>query len=120
MGRKIMCINPGSTSTRLAVFEEDRQIFNTNIAHSNEFLEKFHDVQAQLEYRYQLVKETLENNGIDVSGMDAIVGRGGALRPMEGGIFTINDAMLEDCRTSKYSEHPSNLGCQLAKMFADP
>jgi butyrate kinase len=119
MGIRVLCINPGSTSTRLAVFEDEKRLFITNVAHSNEFLEQFHGVQEQLEYRYSLVEKTLKDQGIDISAMDAVVGRGGALRPMEGGIFSINENMLQDCMTSKYAEHPSNLGCQLAKRFAD-
>ena len=119
MGLKILCINPGSTSTRIAVFEEQEKIFITNITHQNEDLEKMGDVQGQLEYRFEMIRDVLAENNISVGDMDAVVGRGGALRPMGGGIFAINDAMLEDCRTSRYSEHPSNLGCQLAKRFAD-
>ncbi|MBQ6582509.1 MAG: butyrate kinase [Mogibacterium sp.] len=116
---KILCINPGSTSTRLAVFEDDQKVFITNVAHSNEKLESLGHVQEQLEYRYEMICDILKENGIDVATMDCIVGRGGALRPMPGGIFYINDAMLADCISGKYSEHPSNLGCQIAKRFAD-
>ena len=119
MGKKILCINPGSTSTRIAVFNGEEKMFITNIAHTNEKLEEFKDVQGQLEYRRELIEETLQRNEIDLAQLDAVVGRGGALRPMEGGIFSINDEMILDCSTSKYSEHPSNLGCQLAKLFAD-
>lgn len=119
MGIKILCINPGSTSTRLAVFEDEERLFLTNITHSNEELENCGGVQGQLGYRLSLIEKTLEEEQIDVSAMNAVVGRGGALRPMEGGIFKVNERMLEDCRTSRYAEHPSNLGCQLAKVFAD-
>ena len=87
---KILCINPGSTSTRIAVFDEDKKVFITNITHANEDLEKMGDVQGQLEYRYDMIADTLRKNGISVSDMDAVVGRGGALRPMGGGIFSIN------------------------------
>ena len=120
MGKKILCINPGSTSTRIAVFEDRNKRFVTTLTHSNEELEKFGDVQGQLQYRYQVIAQVLKEQEIDVAALDAIVGRGGALRPMEGGILTVNERMIEDCRSAKYAEHPSNLGCQLAKMFADP
>lgn len=119
MRYRILCINPGSTSTRIAVFEETDRLFASSLTHSNEDLEKLGDVQGQLDYRYHAIRSLLEENNIDLAALDAIVGRGGALRPMSGGIFTVNEAMLEDCRTSKYAEHPSNLGCQLAKKFAD-
>ena len=120
MGKKILCINPGSTSTRIAVFEDREKQFVTTLTHSNEELEKFGDVQGQLQYRYEAIAQVLKDNGIDAAAMDAIVGRGGALRPMAGGILAVNEQMLEDCRTARYAEHPSHLGCQLAKMFADP
>ena len=120
MGKHILCINPGSTSTRIAVFDDREKQFLTTLTHSNEELEQFGDVQGQLQYRFDAIANVLRENGIDVQKMDAVVGRGGALRPMEGGIFSVNERMLEDCRTSKYAEHPSNLGCQLAQMFAAP
>lgn len=119
MGKKILCINPGSTSTRIAVFKDEEKIFITNLTISNEELEKMGDVQGQLSYRKESIEETLKEQGIEISEMDAVVGRGGALRPMAGGIYGISEAMLQDCREARYSEHPSNLGCQLAKIFAD-
>lgn len=119
MNEKILCINPGSTSTRIAVFEESKKLFSENLTHSNEDLENFRNVQDQLEYRYEAVSGLLEEKRFDLSALHAVVGRGGALRPMGGGIFEVNNTMLEDCRTSRYAEHPSNLGCQLAKRFAD-
>lgn len=119
MGKKILCINPGSTSTRIAVFDDEKKIFITNLTHSNEELERLGDVQGQLEYRKKAIEKTLKEQNIRVPDMDAVVGRGGALRPMGGGVFTVNEAMLQDCREAKYAEHPSNLGCQLAKIFAD-
>lgn len=120
MKRNILCINPGSTSTRIAVFENQVLVFSENLNHSNEELERFGDVQGQLDYRYEAILALLKERRIDLADLHAVVGRGGALRPMSGGIFEVNEAMLEDCRTSRYSEHPSNLGCQLARRFADP
>ena len=116
---KILCINPGSTSTRVAVFDEKEKIFNLTITHDNADLEKFGDVQGQLDYRFKMISDALRKHNIRVADMSAVVGRGGALRPMSGGIFSISEDMLKDCRTGKYAEHPSNLGCQLAKKFAD-
>ena len=116
---KVLCINPGSTSTRLAVFDDENKIFITNVGHSNEKLAEFGKVQNQLEYRYEMISDILKENGIDIADMDCIVGRGGALRPVPGGIYYINDAMLEECISGRISDHPSNLGCQIAKRFAD-
>lgn len=120
MSRKILCINPGSTSTRIAVFEDTTPVLLENLNHSNEELEAFKDVQGQLTYRFLSIQSLLAEHKFDLSEFHAVVGRGGALRPMGGGIFEISEDMLHDCRTSRYSEHPSNLGCQLAKRFADP
>ncbi len=119
MSKRILCINPGSTSTRIAVYQGKQQEFTANVTHSNEILESYGGVQGQLEYRYEMIREILKKEEVELKSLDAVVGRGGALRPMEGGIFTINEDMLDDCRTSRYSEHPSNLGCQLALRFAE-
>ena len=118
MKKRILCINPGSTSTRIALSEGREIAFVTNVTHENAVLESFRSVQEQLEYRYKTIRDLLEKEKIDIRNLDAVVGRGGALRPMEGGIYDINEDMLEDCRSAKYAEHPSNLGCQLALMFA--
>ncbi|MCL2852225.1 MAG: butyrate kinase [Defluviitaleaceae bacterium] len=120
MSKRLLCINPGSTSTRIAVFCDDQKEFITNVKHSNELLETFDGVQNQLDFRYGLIKEELDKAGIDTAKIDAVVGLGGALRTVEGGVYSINEAMLTDCSTSKYAEHPCNLGCQLAQKFALP
>ncbi|NYB74684.1 butyrate kinase [Sedimentibacter hydroxybenzoicus DSM 7310] len=119
MGYRLLCINPGSTSTRIAVFNDNEAEFSKNIKHSNEELEAMGKIQDQLNYRYELIKKTVESEGIDMAEIDAFVGRGGALRPMEGGVFSISEQMIDDCKTGKYSDHPSNLGCQLAILFAN-
>lgn len=118
MKKRILCINPGSTSTRIAVFEGQKMEFITNATHLNSVLESLGSVQGQLDYRYKTIADILKKEKIDMKNMDAVVGRGGALRPMEGGIYSINEDMLKDCRSGKYSEHPANLGCQLALRFA--
>lgn len=118
MSKRILCINPGSTSTRIAVFAGEEMEFITNITHANDMLESLGSVQGQLNYRYETIAEILEKEKINLEELDAVVGRGGALRPMEGGIYDISEDMLSDCRTAKYSEHPANLGCQLALKFA--
>jgi butyrate kinase len=119
MSIKVLCINPGSTSTKVAVFTDETADFMENVMHSNEDLERFGGVQDQFDYRYGLIAGMLKEKGVDISAVDVVIGRGGALRPVSGSIFEITDAMLADCRSGKYSEHPSNLGCQLAKKFAD-
>lgn len=119
MSKRILCINPGSTSTRIAVFEGNQKKFITNATHSNSMLESLGGVQDQLDYRYEMIADILKEEHVDMNSLDAVVGRGGALRPMEGGIYSINEDMLKDCKSGKYSEHPANLGCQLALRFAE-
>jgi len=117
---KFLCINPGSTSTRIAVFTGDHADWSMNVKHKNEELEKFERIQDQLDYRFSLISDALKENGVDLHALSAVAGRGGALRPIEGGVYAISEAMLADCRSGAYAEHPSNLGCQLALMFSQP
>jgi len=117
---KLLCINPGSTSTRVAVFCDTKIEWSTNVSHTNTELEKFNSIQQQLEYRYELISSVLRDNCIDLNTLDVVVGRGGALRPIEGGVYSISEVMLADCKKGTYSEHPSNLGCQLALLFSIP
>jgi butyrate kinase len=118
--KRLLCLNPGSTSTRIAVFSGAEKEYLANVQHPNRELEALGGIQNQLDYRYRLIRKILAEAGLELSRLDAVVGRGGALRPMEGGIFSINEDMLRDCRESRYAEHPSNLGPQLAVMFATP
>lgn len=116
---RLLCINPGSTSTKIAVFSNDRMDFNANIIHTHSDLEAFSSIQEQLGYRYRLISDTLKANDIEMYGLDAVIGRGGAIPFKEGGIFNVTPDMIEACKSGRYADHPSNLGCQLAKIFAD-
>lgn len=116
---KILCINPGSTSTRVAVFEDDKKVLNIELRHENEDLEKFSTISEQLGYRFDLIDAELFKNNVNVSEMSIIMGRGGALKPVPGGVYKINEQMLYDCKNDVYARHPSNLGCQLAKLYGD-
>jgi butyrate kinase len=119
MSLKVLCINPGSTSTRVAAFLDDKEIFIENVIHKPEEIATFNKVQDQLDYRYKLISLMLENKGINLQEYDAIIGRGGSIPFKIGGVFKISEKMLDECRSGKYADHPSNLGCQLAKIFAD-
>lgn len=116
---KILCINPGSTSTRVAVFEDNKKVLNIELRHGNEDLEKFSTIFEQLEYRFGLIDAELNKNNVNVSEMSIIIGRGGALKPVSGGAYKINEQMLYDCKNDIYARHPSNLGCHLAKLYRD-
>ena len=92
---KILVINPGSTSTKIAVYENETPLFISNIKHSVEELSAFPEVIDQFEFRKNLVLQELENNKIPFS-FDAIIGRGGLVKPIPGGVYEVNDAMKRD------------------------
>lgn len=113
---KILAINPGSTSTKIAVYEDTTPLLVRNIRHSVEELSHFPRVIDQFEFRKNLVLEALQENGIPFE-FDAIVGRGGLLKPIPGGVYEVNDAMLDDIANAMRS-HACNLGCLIASELA--
>lgn len=111
---KILAINPGSTSTKIAVFEDDTPLFTEVIRHSNQELAKFSSITDQYEFRNEIILKTLQNHEINLEELDAVVGRGGLLKPIQSGVYEVNEAMLEDLRIGVQGEHASNLGGILA------
>ena len=118
---RILVINPGSTSTKIAVFDNDKEIFKKTLRHKSEELSPFEELTDQFEFRKNIVEEALEENNIHVNSLDAVVGRGGLLRPVPSGVFKINDKMLADLKdpTIWGKVHASNLGAFIAKSIAD-
>lgn len=114
---KILAINPGSTSTKLAVFDGSRKVFAISLRHSVEDLEPFPKVIDQFGFRKHLILNALAENGIPFE-FDAVIGRGGLLRPIPGGVYEVNDAMVADIRKVRRS-HACNLGCLIARDLAD-
>lgn len=115
---KILTINPGSTSTKIAVYENLTLAFMTNISHSADELLPFNSVVEQFLFRKAMILKTLSENGIANDNFDTIVGRGGLLHPIESGVYEINEDMLDDLRSCRYGEHASNLGAMLANEIA--
>lgn len=113
---KILAINPGSTSTKIAVYENETPLLVNNIRHSVEELSHYPRIIDQFEFRKNLVLAALEANGIPFE-FDAIVGRGGLLKPIPGGVYEVNDAMLDDIAHAMRS-HACNLGCLIAAELA--
>lgn len=111
---RILVINPGSTSTKIAIFEDDKQVFSRSINHSKLELEPFVRVWDQYEFRKKLIKEALEDAGTRPEHLSAVVGRGGLFRPVVSGTYRVNELMIEDGRNAYGGEHPSNLGAVLA------
>lgn len=115
---RILVINPGSTSTKIGVFDNDLSIFEKTIRHERETLSEFDNIIDQYEFRKQTILESLDIEGINISKLNAVCGRGGLLRPIEGGTYRVNDDMLKDLRAGFAGEHASNLGGILAFEIA--
>lgn len=116
---KILVINPGSTSTKIAVFEGTSMIMEKTLRHSNEEISQYQTIAEQKSFRKEVILESLAEVGINSHDLDAVVGRGGLLHPIEGGTYEVNEAMLQDLRVGVLGEHASNLGGIIAKEIAD-
>lgn len=111
---RILAINPGSTSTKIAVYQNTKSIFVKNIKHSTEELNGFKRIVDQFEFRKEIILNELENAEIRIDLIAAVVGRGGLVKPIESGVYEVNEAMLNDLKESKLGEHASNLGGLIA------
>lgn len=116
---KVLIINPGATSTKIAVFEEDRQLFKLGIDHSAEELDRFEKVIDQADYRKEAILTAVAEAGFHLTDFDAVCGRGGLYRPIPSGTYAVNDKVMADVEAAPYGEHPSNLGAYLAKKIGD-
>ena len=114
----ILVINPGSTSTKMAVYDDEMPILLRTIVHSVEDLSKFDDVLDQQEFRKQLLLTELEHARIPMT-FDAVIGRGGLVKPVEGGVYEINEQMVRDTHSGiAMHNHACNLGCLIAYEVA--
>lgn len=118
MNEKILAINPGSTSTKIALFEGEKQVFKENVFHDVRVLKQFRSATDQIDYRKETILKALEEADIDISDCTAFSGRGGGLAPCRGGVYEINDAILKDARSGKYADHPACLGNLISYDFA--
>ena len=116
---KVLIINPGATSTKIAVFEEDRQLFKLGIDQSAEELDRFEKVIDQADYRKEAILTAVAEAGFQLTDFDAVCGRGGLYRPIPSGTYAVNDKVMADVEAAPYGEHPSNLGAYLAKKIGD-
>ncbi|MDR1739625.1 MAG: butyrate kinase [Bacteroidales bacterium] len=115
----ILIINPGSTSTKIAIFENETSIFQKTLRHSVEELSHYHKIADQFAFRKNVIMDVLTNEAkFDVSQLSCIVGRGGLLKPIAAGIYEVNELMLDDLSNGKYGEHASNLGALIAHEIA--
>lgn len=115
----ILVINPGSTSTKTAVFRGSEEIFSEEIIHSCEETARYSGIMEQEDFRRGLIEDMLGRKGFSLMELDAVVGRGGVLRPMPSGTYTVSNRMIDDLRKGRYGLHASNLGAVLARSLAD-
>lgn len=114
----ILAINPGSTSTKIALYENQNQLFVKNISHSEAFLSQFKSIAEQFYFRKELILEELKKAKVDTAKIEAIVGRGGLLKPIDSGVYEINEMLLEDLHRGVKGQHASNLGGLIADDLA--
>ncbi len=115
----VLVINPGSTSTKISVFEKEDLIKTTTINHPLEEIKGFENIPSQLNYILELICTWVKEENIDKDLLIAVVGRGGMLRPIPGGVYKVTDKMIEDLYAGVGGEHASNLGGILAKEIGD-
>ena len=119
MAVKSLVINPGSTSTKIGVYEDETLVFDHTLRHSTEEIAQYESIYAQREFRKNIILDFLKEKDVDVKSFDVIVGRGGLLKPIPGGTYAVDDALLEDLKNGVQGQHASNLGGILAKEIGD-
>ncbi|MCT4604906.1 MAG: butyrate kinase [Marinisporobacter sp.] len=117
---KILAINPGSTSTKIAIYENNKEIYKKSIEHTSEEIEKYKHVADQYEMRKEALMNFLKEINFDVKELAAVVGRGGLLPPVQSGAYRVNESMVERLAKRPVIEHASNLGAIIAYEMAKP
>lgn len=119
MAIRSLIINPGSTSTKISVFDDENEILNKTLRHSTEELAQYPNIYSQKDFRKQLILDALKEEKIDLASIQVCVGRGGLLKPIPGGTYAVTDALLKDLQHAPQGEHASNLGGILAREIGD-
>lgn len=114
-----LIINPGSTSTKLGVFEDETLLFEETLRHSTEEIAKYASIVDQKDFRKKIILDFLTSKSFDMKTLDMVVGRGGMLKPIPGGTYEVTEELLNDLKIGKQGQHASNLGGILAKEIAD-
>ncbi len=115
---KLLIINPGSTSTKIGVYEDETQILEENLKHSADEIAKYDTIYDQFKFRKEVILNYLKGKNIDVKTFSAVVGRGGIIKPIESGTYTVNDAILKDSKNGVQGQHASNLGAIISDAIA--
>lgn len=116
--KRVLTINPGSTSTKIALFRGEEVEFLENIRHSAEEIASYKNIADQYEFRKDMILNRLKVAGIHLETVEAVVGRGGLVKPIESGVYEVNEALIADLKVSKLGEHASNLGGLIAEDIA--
>ena len=117
MGFKVLVVNPGSTSTKVALFDDERPLLDISLRHDYETLRRYERAADQMAWRRDLILQTLAEHGHSADELAAVAGRGGLTKPIEGGVYEVNDAMLHDLR-NPWMEHACNLGGLISHEIA--
>jgi butyrate kinase len=115
---RMLIINPGSTSTKIAVYDEMEMVFEETLRHDVEELSKYSNIIQQLDFRKAIILDALNRNAIEKKTLSAVIGRGGLLKPIEGGTYEVNEVLVSDLKSCERGEHASNLGGILAHEIA--
>ncbi len=119
MAIKSLIINPGSTSTKIGVFEDETLLFEETLRHSTEEISQYDSIVAQKDFRKKIITDLLAEKEFDIKQLNVVVGRGGMLKPIPGGTYAVTDDLLEDLKIGKQGQHASNLGGILAREIGD-
>ncbi len=119
MSVKSLIINPGSTSTKIGVFEDETLLFEETLRHSTEEIAKYATIVDQKDFRKEIITNLLAEKNFDIKSLDMVVGRGGMLKPIPGGTYAVTDALLADLKVGVQGQHASNLGGILAREIGD-
>ena len=119
MAVKSLIINPGSTSTKIGVFEAETLLFEETLRHSTEEIASYASIVDQKDFRKQIILDLLKEKAFDIHSLQVVVGRGGMLKPIPGGTYAVSDGLLEDLKIGKQGQHASNLGGILAREIGD-
>ena len=115
---KILTVNPGSTSTKIALYDDETQLFEQTLRHGTDELAPFAKVADQFSFRKELILDALRQQGVTLEEIDAVVGRGGLVKPIPSGVYEVNDALKRDLMDAPLGEHASNLGGLIADDLA--
>lgn len=119
MSIKSLIINPGSTSTKIGVFEDETLLFEETLRHSTEEIAQYASIVDQKDFRKEIIMNLLKEKDFDIHSLQVVVGRGGMLKPIPGGTYAVTDELLEDLKIGRQGQHASNLGGILAKEIGD-